>query len=188
MKLKKRLVESLEMQISAPDPGYSIVAENMISAWSSLPYPELSLILVNLKYLAQVHQAHHWTAIGDTFYGDHLLFERLYDVVNEEIDSVAEKVIGLGCIENVNLPLQLQQICQLAQAYGTATTIPQQSDLARRSHCAEIGLLRCIKHCVESMKEKGTLTRGLDNLLAGIEDTHEGHIYLLKQRIQKDIM
>ena len=35
---------------------------------------------------------------------------------------------------------------------------------------------------VDDLKEMGLLTRGLDNMIAGIEDKHESHVYLLKQR------
>ena len=180
--MKKRLIETLELQIAVPDPGYGVALENMLAEWGATPYTQLSVILVHLRFLAQVHQVHHWTAKGDTFYGDHLLFERLYNAASGEVDSIAEKSIGLGGVDNVNLPLQLKQVSQLAQSYGMASTIPQPSELARRSLIVEVGFLRCVAHCVESLKEQCLLTRGLDNLLAGIEDVHEGHVYLLKQR------
>lgn len=180
--MKKRLIESLEMQIAAHDPGYQMALESMLSEWGDTPYPELSVILVHLRFLAQVHQAHHWTARGDSFYGDHQLFMRLYDETTGEIDGVAEKAVGLGCIDNVNLVLQLQQISKLAYSYGMASTIPQSTELSKRSMIAEISFLRCVAQCCQSLKDKGLMTRGLDNLLAGIEDVHEGHVYLLKQR------
>lgn len=179
---KRRLIESLEMQISVPDPGYHMALENMLAEWCDTPYPELSVILVHLRFLAQVHQAHHWTARGDAFYGDHQMFMRLYEQTTEEIDGIAEKAVGLGCVDNVNLTLQLQQIAKLAHSYGMASTIPQSTELSKRSMIAEVSFLRCVSHCAQSLKEKGLMTRGLDNMLAGIEDVHEGHVYLLKQR------
>jgi hypothetical protein len=62
-------------------------------------------------------------------------------------------------------------------------TIPQPTELAKRSYLAEMNFLKVTSHLVNCMKECGTLTRGLDNLIAGIEDKHEGHVYLLKQRL-----
>lgn len=180
--MKKRLIETLEIQIAAPDPGYGVAIENMLAAWGATPYAQLSVLLVHLRFLALVHQTHHWTAKGDPFYGDHLLFERLYNGLLEDIDALAEKAVGLGGNDNVNLPLQIMQLNVMAQSYGMATTIPQASDLAKRSLLAEVAFLRCAAHCSLSLKETGLMTRGLDNLLAGIEDKHEGHVYLLKQR------
>jgi DNA-binding ferritin-like protein len=180
--MKKRLVETLEMALVV-EPNLNIVTDNMVSEWGGCPYPELSVLLVHLKFLYSVHQNHHWVTKGDPFYGDHLLFQRLYGTTLEEIDSIAEKAIGLGCVDNVNLMLQQNQLCKLVQGYGMTSTIPQPTELAKRSYLAEMNFLKVAAHLVEHMKANGTLTRGLDNLLAGIEDKHEGHVYLLKQRI-----
>lgn len=180
--MKKRLIETLEVQIAAPDPGYGIAIENMLAEWGTVPYPQLSVLLVHLRFLAMVHQTHHWTVKGDPFYGDHLLFDRLYTGVLEDIDAIAEKAVGLGSVDCVDLVLQANQLKIMAQNYGSASTIPQQTEFAKRSMLAEISFLRCAAHCALSLKEMGLMTRGLDNLLAGIEDKHESNVYLLKQR------
>lgn len=181
-KVMKRLVETLEMSMAA-DPNVGIMTDNMIAEWGGVKFPELSVLLVHLKFLATVHQSHHWTTKGESYYGDHLLFERLYDSVRGEIDSVAEKTVGLGSNSNVDITLQTSQLLKLVQGYGMTSTIPQPTELAKRSYLAEMNFLKVTSHLVCSMKEYGTLTRGLDNLVAGIEDGHESHIYLLKQRI-----
>lgn len=184
--MKRRIVETMEMQlVSSPD--LFITVDNMCTEWGSLPYPQLSVVLVHLKFLAAVHQNHHWTAKGDPYYGDHLLFERIYGSIPGEIDAIAEKAIGLGTPANVDLVLQTKQLNQLIQGYGMMQTIPQPTELAKRSLSAELNFLGVTAHLVESMKEAGTLTRGLDNLLAGIEDKHEGHVYLLKQRCRPNM-
>jgi DNA-binding ferritin-like protein len=180
--MKKRLAESFEVQIMVGDSNLPIMVDNMCSEWGGVPYPQLSVLLVHLKFLAAVHQNHHWTAKGDPFYGDHLLFERLYGGTVGEIDSVAEKAVGLGNVSNVDLMLQTTQVLRLVQGYGMSQTIPQPTELAKRSLMAEMNFLATIMRLVESMNETGTLTRGLDNLIAGIEDQHEGHVFLLKQR------
>lgn len=180
--MKRRLVETLEMALVV-EPNLNIVTENMVSEWGGVPYPELSVLLVHLKFLAFVHQNHHWTTKGDPFYGDHLLFSRLYECVTGEIDSIAEKAIGLGSTSNVDLALTTSQLFKLVQGYGMTSTIPQPTELAKRSYLAEMNFLKVTAHLVEHMKANCTLTRGLDNLLAGIEDKHEGNVYLLKQRI-----
>jgi DNA-binding ferritin-like protein len=180
--MKKRLIETLEAQLIVSDPNLSITVDNMCAEWGGISYPELSVLLVHLKFLAAVHQTHHWTAKGDPYYGDHLLFERLYKGIPEEIDSIAEKSIGLGSSLNVDLTLQTAQLNRLVQGYGMTQTIPQPTELAKRSLLAEINFLATTACLVNCMKEYGTLTRGLDNLIAGIEDKHENHVYLLKQR------
>ena len=180
--MKKRLVETLEMALVI-EPNLDIVTDNMVAEWGSVPYAQLSVLLVHLRYLAFVHQNHHWVTKGMPFYGDHLLFQRLYEGVTEDIDSVAEKAIGLGCTDNVDLNRHTLQLNKLVQNYGMTVTLPNPSELARRSYTAEMNFLKVTAHLVEHLKECGLLTRGLDNLLAGIEDKHESSVYLLKQRI-----
>lgn len=185
--MKKRLSESMELILSV-EPNLQVMTDNMIAEWGSTPYSQLSVALVHLKYLYALHQNHHWTAMGDPYYGDHLLFQRLYEGITGDIDAVAEKSIGLGCTANVNLNLVHTQLLKLISGAGSATMIPQSSDLARKSLVAEMNYLAVMKHLCDSLKECGLMTHGLDNLLAGIEDKHEGHVYLLKQRVSKSIV
>ena len=168
--MKKRLVATLEMALVV-EPNLDIITENMVSQWGSVPYPELSVLLVHLKFLAAVHQNHHWITKGDPFYGDHLLFARIYEATTTDIDTLAEKAIGLGSTSNVDIILQHKQLCQL-QGYGMTATIPQPTELAKRSYLAEMNFLKAAAHLAEHLKANGTMSRGLDNLLAGIEDKH----------------
>lgn len=180
--MKKRLIENMENQLVPPDPNVCITFDNMVAQWGSVSHPQVSVLLVHLRYLYFVHQTHHWTAKGDSYYGDHLLFQRLYESLPEEIDALAEKAIGLGLSENVNLPLQSSQLGKLVQGYGMINTIPHPNELAKRSMNAELNFLKCAAYGAEQMNQAGCMTRGLDNLLQGLEDAHEGHVYLLKQR------
>lgn len=184
---RKRLSESVEMILTV-EPNLHVVLENMLSEWGNVPYPQLSVALVHLKHLYALHQNHHWTAMGDSYYGDHLLFQRLYEGILKEIDALAEKAIGLGCTGNVDLHLQHHQLLKLVTGQGSASMIPHSSDLARKSLMAEMNFLAVMKHLCDSLKESGLMSHGLDNLLAGIEDAHEGHVYLLKQRISKPLI
>lgn len=185
--MKRRLAESIEMMLTV-EPNLQVLTDNMIAEWGGTPYPQLSVVLVRLKYLAALHQNHHWTCMGDPYYGDHLLFERLYGDIPGEVDSIAEKAIGLGCTANVDLHLVHSQLLKLITGSGSATMIPQSTDLAKKSLMAEMNFLAVMKHLCDSLKECGLMTHGLDNLLAGIEDKHEGHVYLLKQRISKPLV
>lgn len=183
---KRRLIEGLEAQITLAASPVDLFPR-MVAEWATrTSYPELSALLVHLRCVSMVHQTHHWQAKGDPFYGDHLLFERLYDGTVGEIDSIAERSVGLGTTANVDLQLVTTQLQQLAAiAFPPDVQLPTPSSLIARSHRVEMGFLNSVAGAVESMKAQGTLTRGLDNLLAGIEDSHEGHVYLLKQRLSQ---
>jgi DNA-binding ferritin-like protein len=179
---KRRLVETVQFQLVPPDPNTTIVLDNMVSEWGAIPSAHLSVVLVHLRFLYLVHQTHHWVAKGDSFYGDHMLFQRLYEAIAVEIDVLAEKAVGMGSERNVNLPLQVIQLQRLVQGYGMATTIPQSTELAKRSLLAERNLLLVVATAVEQMKMQGILSRGVDNMLATVEDKHEEHVYILQQR------
>jgi len=179
--VKKRLAETLEMALVV-EPNLDIVTDNMVSEWGGSPYPQLSVAVVHLKFLASVHQNHHWITKGDPFYGDHLLFQRLYDAAVADVDSLAEKTVGLGSTSGVDITLQTMQLLKLVQGYGMTSTIPQPSELAKRSYLAEMNFLKVMSHLACQLKESGLMTRGLDNMLQGLEDSHESAVYLLKQR------
>lgn len=177
----------LAVQQVPSDPNVSIVFDNMVAAWGSAPYPQLSVVLVNLRFLYLCHQTHHWISKGDSFYGDHLLFQRLYEKTLEDIDAMAEKVIGLGVTDNVNIQLQVAQVNQMVQGYGMTQTIPQPTELAKRSLLAEMNFLANIDCACSQLKEMGLMTNGLENMLQGLADVHESHVYLLKQRCSRTV-
>jgi DNA-binding ferritin-like protein len=179
-----RLAELMQVNVTltqgAPNPG--LVADNLLQEWGGMPYAQLSVVLVHLRFLAFVHQTNHWIAKGDPFYGDHLLFERLYNETTNEVDKVAEKAVGMGSEQNVDLMLQLQQLQRLVNGYGASQAVPQATDLVRRSMMVEVNFISMIDAMCASMQEQGILTKGVENMLQGIADVHEGHVYLLKQR------
>ena len=56
-----------------------------------------SLLTQLLGILRAIHWSHwtsHWQARGNPSYSDHLLFERLYKNLEEEIDTLAEKIVS----------------------------------------------------------------------------------------------
>jgi DNA-binding ferritin-like protein len=180
--MKKKLSEQFVTQPQVHPVNQDIYTDNMLAAWGEIPFAGLSLLLVQVRYLALLHQTNHWISKSDSYYGDHLLFDRLYEAVSGEVDMIAEKAVGLGCINNVDICLQATQLQKLVAGGEQISTIPSQDQLVKRSLAAEVNFLKCIDRVIEHINSTGLMTRGLDNLLAGIYDTHEGHIYLLKQR------
>lgn len=161
----------------------SIELDNMMSEWGDVPYAELSILLVHLRFLALVHQTNHWVAKGDSYYGDHLLFERLYDSVVKEIDQTAEKVIAFGTETNVNMNLQVVQLNRLVQNSQLLGTFPSSAGPATASLASEKRFLEALEYLVQSLKERQMLTLGIENMLTGIADKHEESVYLLKRRV-----
>jgi DNA-binding ferritin-like protein len=59
----------------------------------------------------------HWLARGDNFYGNHLLFERVYQELANLADISAERFIGVFGSESVSLSEQAKMIAKLLAKY-----------------------------------------------------------------------
>lgn len=146
------------------------------------PLGWLAALLGAMRSVALVHQTHHWQTSGQSFYGDHLLFERLYNDSLPFIDQVAERAVGLGTIDLVDPVKQASQIARCVDmcCAGYVGSLPSLSLLL------EEHLVEAIRLARASLEANGLLTDGTDNLLQGLADKHEEFVYLLKQRATAD--
>jgi DNA-binding ferritin-like protein len=154
----------------------------LLSDYQGQPCAELGVLLALHRAAADIHQTHHWQASGEFFYQDHLLFERLYTTVNGFIDGLAEKAVGMGNVQLVNAPTQSQQRDALIEYFYSQGTEPFTiSNHVEETCCALIDL------SLQNLKATNTLSDGIENMLQGICDAHEGLRYLLKQRLLSNI-
>src|SRR3954463_15742918 len=58
----------------------------------------LNQLLADTMTLRDLYKKHHWQVAGPTFYQLHLLFDKHYEVQNELVDQVAERIQLLGGI------------------------------------------------------------------------------------------
>jgi hypothetical protein len=149
---------------------------------------ELPSVLAFLRALSIIHQSHHWLTFGDSYFGDHLLFERLYNETQDEIDQVAEKAVGTGCDRSLINPGWQSGTANRIISYfcgdGVGTGEVNPLTYVESSLSAEKHFVDYTGQLAKKMQDRNSLPRGTDNLLAGIEDKHQGHIYLLGQRKQ----
>lgn len=120
----------------------------------------------------------HWQISGVPAYGDHLLFQRLYEAAEGEIDALAEKLVAMGGPEAVE-PVQAATKMQEYLANWGA----EQDPIARALQ-AEETLQASIKEVSDAGTASGQMSLGMGNFLAGVADAHETNIYLLKQRLR----
>lgn len=149
------------------------------------PYDILAYLLAGLRALYMVHQTAHWQTRGQSYYGDHLLFQRIYEESLVGIDGVAERLIGLtGDPQQVCLCAQIKIIHSLIEmVHGDGPSVAvSPEELVQRSLLGETTLLGGIDKLKQKIEEAGALTEGLDDLLQGIASKHEEFVYLLKQR------
>jgi DNA-binding ferritin-like protein len=142
----------------------------------------LLTILFSLKALESIHQVGHWQSKGASSYSDHQLFERMYTSTSEEVDAVAEKALGL----QLGKYLTPHMLTEGTGAFLRAKGVQQVLDVegALRAERAFISLLQSSMAALEPEFKDSWSMKGLDNLLAGIMDNHEKHVYLLQQRVE----
>lgn len=115
----------------------------------------------------------HWQSKGSQFYGDHLLFERLYTARLEEIDGLAEVIAGhygAGQLDPVKAwaaaSAKISAATKLTNPIGIAQMVLKSAEAANKAtesaDCPYPG--------------------GLQGFVQNISSNHIGDLYLLKQR------
>lgn len=135
-----------------------------------------SLYIATLKAMALVHQHNHWTTQGKNFYGDHLLFERLYKSALENLDLAAEKFIGLFGDECIKYDVQTELLNKVLVKYKNLEGSPAEMSLS-----IEKDFLKFSKDAYDGFDAEGTLTLGLDDMIMAIASQREESVYLLQQ-------
>jgi DNA-binding ferritin-like protein len=135
-----------------------------------------ALYIATLKAMALIHQHNHWTIKGISFYGDHLLFERLYQDTLDSLDLAAEKFIGLFGEEPVNYDLQVELLHKVQSKYSKLEGSPTEMSLAIVKDFIKFS--RDAYNCFE---EEGKMSLGLDDMIMAISSKCEESVYLLQQ-------
>ena len=80
---------------------------------------QLSDLLATLRAVHFIHWTGHWQVKGSPYYGDHLLLQRLYEGLDNEIDTLAEKLVAMFGVEIVNPAQQSVIMNQIIQSLST---------------------------------------------------------------------
>jgi DNA-binding ferritin-like protein len=139
-------------------------------------YAELAVLLGFLRALGLVHQSHHWQTTGNNYYGDHLLFERLYNDIPKEIDVIGEKIVGT---ENTSLTNYFSQMHHMETFLNY---VSKGKSYNVESYRAELMFVISGEIVADILKNRNVLTIGLEQAIGNILDKHEEHLYLLQQR------
>lgn len=134
----------------------------------------LTVLMGWLKALYWSHWTAHWQVLGD--YGDHLLLQRLYEGIADQIDTLAEKAVGgYG-----NAAVDMMLISQIEQKILSSCT---DENLLAQALRLEKAFQQRLNTCYDHLKEGGRMPMGLDDFIMGIAGDHDTYIYLLQQRL-----
>ena len=136
-------------------------------------------ILACLRAQSLSYQTSHWQVKGDDYYGNHLLFMRLYESVGAEIDALAEKMVGYLGSEAVALPRQVAHISQYTARW---CQVPGHLERGLQS---ERDLQSALKVAYNNIKRIGAMTLGLDDWIMATANAHESNQYLLQQALNR---
>jgi DNA-binding ferritin-like protein len=134
----------------------------------------LSAYVAFTRALYILHQQSHWEAQA---YGDHLLFQRLYEDAQEISDDAAERAKGL-CGDKVIFE------GEEAIAKKFEPKIKTLSSLLESSLEIEKAFQVVNQNTYDALKAKDMITLGLDDLLMSQASQGEVHIYLLQQALK----
>lgn len=137
----------------------------------------LQNLLAMLRAAQIVHHNAHWQTSGPSFVGDHSLFAELYEAIDDEYDTLAEKMIVMCGVDCVDAVPQLKLITTVVTRAVDAT-----ADLPKRSLMIEEGLQTVLEAVRDLLKKEGELDIGMDNFLQGLADSHQTAVYKLTQR------
>lgn len=163
-----------------------VAFQHCTAEYGNAPMSELAVLLASVRAEAMIHQAHHWQTRGLQYYGDHLLFERIYGEVNGFIDRIAERAVGSGQEILVQPLMQISHMVKFSKLfYSDAPVQPTPEEMPLLSLRALLKSSLLLQMAYTSLEQKGILSNGTDNLLQDIADKQEGLVYLLQQWSKK---
>jgi DNA-binding ferritin-like protein len=138
----------------------------------------LTLVWGNLRAEQQLFWTYHWRSKGVDYYGDHLLFQRLYEARTAEIDRMGEVIMAIGGPKWVDPTISYAAQMDVVRR---AESMKGASDPAKAASVVA-DTLQKIELANEKINE-APFPLAVNNVIAGIADTHLESLYLLKQRM-----
>lgn len=137
--------------------------------------PLYAAILAHLRALQWFYWTAHWTVGGPSYYGDHLLLQRLYEGLNESIDELGERMVAYFGVGSVN-PMAIQSLSQ--KVLMEIANVPDPMRAALRM---EESLSDSVRKAWQA-NQQHEMHLGLDDFLMGLANTRDTAIYLLRRR------
>ncbi len=135
-------------------------------------------------YHLWMHGAHNVTK-GPGFAGDHVeLYGKIYTEVQDSIDAVIEKGVGVYQDEGIACPMKITADATLILDNWESPVQQAAERIADLALVYTTQLVKIGEGTAALLDEMGVLSYGMDNMLGGLVDTHENYVYLLQQRVK----
>lgn len=135
-------------------------------------------LLATLRAAYFIHWTGHWQTKGNPFYGDHLLLERIYTGITQEIDTLAEKIVAMYGPSAVEPTEQVQKVANIVLILDNDRSLTP----IQRSLNVEESLIRLLEETFHELESMNSLSLGMNDFIAAAANAHETFVYLLRQR------
>lgn len=132
-------------------------------------------VLSLLKAQYQNYFTSHWQTKGENYYGNHLLFQRLYESMQGEIDSLGEKLVAFFDGDAVDMSV----INKRKQFWLDRWN--KNKDIVGRCIDSEHDTHKMLDEVYNILKDRNDMSLGLDDYIMATANTHETNLYLLQQ-------
>ena len=140
----------------------------------------LSGILANEVTLYMKTRKFHWNVTGESFMEFHKLFEKQYELLDEAMDQVAERIGKLGspAIGTLEEYLKLTTIKEHPGQYPSS--IDMVSELLKDHEMVIVQLRKDVDACADKYKDAGTA-----DFLTALMETHETIAWTVRRYLNK---
>lgn len=132
-----------------------------------------------LRAAYQVYRNAHWQVRGDDYYGNHLLFQRLYEETEAQVDLLAEQIVGTWGSQALGEDGMADEVQWWVEEMSKAG-----SPLANSLEAAKASR-HALAEAYAAMEATGQMTLGWDDLLMSLSREKDQHVYLLQQASAK---
>ena len=131
--------------------------------------PTLETLLAALRAQHWLYYTLHWQALGEPTYARHLLFQRLYETLPEQFDTLAEKLVSRFGTDAVNGVGQMAAAIKLLSGWISADPIAT-------ALASETELRGTIAALLGKTPDEAI---AMDNFLRSLDDEHDQNVALL---------
>jgi DNA-binding ferritin-like protein len=127
-----------------------------------------------LRAQSWIYETAHWQVKGDDSYANHLLLERIYESLGDQIDGLAERIVGYIGTAPLDVRTTIDETKSYIDKWG------KKKDLLARCLATEKEFQ---KACQEFVDTNPPLA--LEDFVGGLAGDHDPNVYLLQQALGK---
>lgn len=133
------------------------------------------------------HGAHNVTR-GTGFAGDHeLIYGKIYQRVQDDIDGLIEKAVGLLEDEELACPTAItSRAAEILSDYPSPSRMTSLAIAAAGKSLVK-AYLKFLSHISDELKASGVMTLGLEDFISSAANEYETFVYLLQQREKSEL-